>query len=57
MPWRYEMQNIAIVIGTRPEAIKMAPVYLTLKQRFGDRVQLISTGQHRELLWPGAERV
>lgn len=45
------MKRIAIVIGTRPEAIKMAPVYLALRARFGGSVQLISTGQHRELLW------
>lgn len=37
------MKNIAIVIGTRPEAIKMAPVYLELKLRFGKNVQLILT--------------
>ena len=51
------MKTIAIVIGTRPEAIKMAPVYLELKRRFGNKVQLISTGQHKELLWPSAERL
>jgi hypothetical protein len=48
----FAMKNIAIIIGTRPEAIKMAPVYLALKERFGASVQLVSTGQHRELLWP-----
>ena len=47
------MKNIAIIIGTRPEAIKMAPVYIELKRRFGKNIQLISTGQHQELLWPG----
>jgi UDP-N-acetylglucosamine 2-epimerase len=45
-------QQIAIIVGTRPEAIKMAPVYLALKKQLGNSVQLISTGQHRELLWP-----
>ena len=46
------MKNVAIIIGTRPEAIKMAPVFLVLRQRIGKgQVQLISTGQHRELLW------
>jgi len=50
------MKNISVIIGTRPEAIKMAPVYIALKERFGDSVQLISTGQHRELLWPSPER-
>lgn len=51
------MRNITVVIGTRPEAIKMAPVYLELRRRFGDKVQLLSTGQHKELLWPGSQRV
>jgi UDP-N-acetylglucosamine 2-epimerase (non-hydrolysing) len=46
------MKKISIIIGTRPEAIKMAPVILTLKKQFGESVELISTGQHRELLWP-----
>jgi len=32
-------------IGTRPEIIKMAPVYRELKAR-GERVQLVHTGQH-----------
>ncbi len=41
---------VACVIGTRPEAIKMAPVVLRLRQFDGLRVRLISTGQHRELL-------
>lgn len=45
-------KKVAIIIGTRPEAIKMAPVYLALKQRLGGAVELISTGQHRELLGP-----
>lgn len=45
------MKKIAIIVGTRPEAIKMAPVYLALRDRLGDSVQLVSTGQHQELLW------
>lgn len=45
------MKKINIIIGTRPEAIKMAPVYISLKKRFGNSVELISTGQHQELLW------
>ncbi len=51
------MKKIALVIGTRPEAIKMAPVYLTLRKRLGNSVQLISTGQHREMLWQGTKFV
>jgi UDP-N-acetylglucosamine 2-epimerase (non-hydrolysing) len=41
---------IACVVGTRPEAVKMAPLILRLRQLDGLRVCLISTGQHRELL-------
>ena len=42
--------KIVICIGTRPEAIKMAPVYLNLLK--DDRLEpiLVSTGQHREML-------
>lgn len=41
---------IALVVGTRPEAIKMAPVYRALKASQTLRPILISSGQHRELL-------
>jgi UDP-N-acetylglucosamine 2-epimerase (non-hydrolysing) len=38
-------------MGTRPEAIKMAPVILRLRRPdSGLRVQVLTTGQHRELL-------
>jgi len=41
----------AIVIGTRPEAIKMAPVVRALRARPGRfEALLVSTGQHREML-------
>lgn len=42
---------ILCVVGTRPEAIKMAPVVLELR-KFSDLVQtkLISTGQHDQIL-------
>ncbi len=43
---------IFCVIGTRPEAIKVAPVMLEF-QKFSDvcRPMLISTGQHKEILY------
>jgi UDP-N-acetylglucosamine 2-epimerase (non-hydrolysing) len=44
------MKNVSLVLGTRPEAIKMAPVYRALKATPGIQVSLISTGQHQELL-------
>jgi len=42
--------TIGIVVGTRPEAIKMAPVYFALQERSHFNPLLISTGQHREML-------
>lgn len=40
-----------IVLGTRPEAIKLAPVVLHLRSRPSEfAVQVCSTGQHREML-------
>lgn len=42
--------KIALIFGTRPEAIKMAPVYHELKNN-GEEVIVISTGQHREMLY------
>jgi len=43
--------KVVCVIGTRPEAIKMAPVILHLKQHPDSfDVIVVSTGQHRELL-------
>lgn len=41
--------RIAVVIGTRPEAIKMAPVVFALKAQ-GIEACVISTGQHNEML-------
>jgi UDP-N-acetylglucosamine 2-epimerase (non-hydrolysing) len=43
------MKKIFLVIGTRPEAIKMIPVFLQLKRK-KCHVMLISTGQHKEML-------
>jgi len=43
-------RSILVVVGTRPEAIKMAPVVLALKRRASFRTILCTTGQHRELL-------
>lgn len=45
------MRKVCVVIGTRPEAIKMAPVVLALRERpelF--RVTVCSTGQHTTML-------
>ncbi len=42
--------TILCVIGTRPEAIKMAPVILALKRTPWARVCVLATAQHREML-------
>ena len=41
---------VSIIIGTRPEAIKLAQVYLTLKLCKEINVRLILTGQHTDLV-------
>ena len=43
--------NIVLVIGTRPEAIKMAPVYEAIKKQPGLIPLILATGQHREQLF------
>lgn len=45
------MKIIAVIFGTRPEAIKLAPLILELK-KYPDRVQcqVCVTGQHRQML-------
>lgn len=46
--------KIVVVIGTRPEAIKQAPVVWALTRQ-GAEVVLVSTGQHRQMLDPMLE--
>lgn len=41
---------IAVVIGTRPEAIKMAPVVYALRARLAADIVLVCSGQHRDLV-------
>lgn len=43
-------KKILIVVGTRPEAIKMAPVILGLKNQKWAEVCIVATAQHRKLL-------
>ena len=43
-------RKILVVFGTRPEAIKMAPVVQELERRPEFQVQVAVTAQHRELL-------
>ena len=44
------MFKVTCVVGTRPEAIKMAPVVMKLKGLKDFSVSLLSTGQHAEML-------
>ncbi|MEX2315614.1 MAG: UDP-N-acetylglucosamine 2-epimerase (non-hydrolyzing) [Pirellulales bacterium] len=44
------MRRIAIFIGTRPEAIKMAPVVAALERDEGFEPIVVNSGQHRELI-------
>ena len=42
--------KVMVVFGTRPEAIKLAPVIYELKAKKGIETVVCNTGQHRELL-------
>ena len=44
------MKKVLLVFGTRPEAIKMAPVFKKLKCHSDLQVKVAVTGQHREML-------
>jgi UDP-N-acetylglucosamine 2-epimerase len=41
--------RLLIVLGTRPEAIKLAPVVLAARKRPGARVTVCNTGQHADM--------
>ena len=45
------MNKILIVFGTRPEAIKMAPIVLALKKEKEVTTEVCVTGQHQEMLY------
>ena len=42
--------KLVVVVGTRPEAIKMAPVVRRLREEPGCRTLLCATAQHRQML-------
>ena len=44
------MKNISLIFGTRPEAIKLAPLVLALRRHPTLSPHVCVTGQHRELL-------
>ncbi len=43
------MKSVVVVVGTRPEVIKMAPLVHELRRRAGIETSLVATGQHREM--------
>lgn len=45
-----KFMKVGLIFGTRPEAIKMSPVYHELKENEID-VKVIVTGQHKEMLY------
>jgi UDP-N-acetylglucosamine 2-epimerase (non-hydrolysing) len=42
-------KKIICIVGTRPEAIKMAPVILRLRKQSWAEVKVLATAQHREM--------
>lgn len=50
------MRRVSVVLGTRPEAIKMAPVIHALQSSPGDiSLDVCRTGQHKQLIDPMLE--
>jgi UDP-N-acetylglucosamine 2-epimerase (non-hydrolysing) len=43
-------KRVLCVVGTRPEAVKLAPVILALRQRRWCDLTVVATAQHREML-------
>ncbi len=43
-------KRVCIILGTRPEAIKLAPVIQIFQKYSGFQLQVILTGQHREMV-------
>ncbi len=44
------MHRISVILGTRPEAIKLAPVVVALRRLPAVECRVCVTAQHRELL-------
>ena len=49
-------RTVAVFVGTRPEAIKMAPVIAGLRRYRDLSCRVVATGQHREMFWQVAEQ-
>jgi len=52
-----ETKTIAIVMGTRPEVIKLASVVSALQNYSGGKIVVINIGQHREMISQALERL
>ncbi|MFB2838973.1 non-hydrolyzing UDP-N-acetylglucosamine 2-epimerase [Floridanema evergladense] len=44
------LYKVCIILGTRPEAIKLAPVIQQFKRSLAFETQVVLTGQHREMV-------
>lgn len=49
------MRNITVFMGTRPEAVKLAPVVVALRGSNDFRCTVVATGQHKEMFRQTAE--
>src|SRR5258708_16741790 len=49
-------KNVAVFMGTRPEAIKLAPVVADLRQSPDFQCTVVATGQHKELFQQVADQ-
>ena len=47
-----QLKRLIVLLGTRPDAIKMAPVILELRRQPQYEILVVSTGQHREMMSP-----
>jgi UDP-N-acetylglucosamine 2-epimerase (non-hydrolysing) len=48
-------KKILVLMGTRPEAIKLAPVVAALRSSGDFHCTVVATGQHREMFWQVTE--
>jgi UDP-N-acetylglucosamine 2-epimerase (non-hydrolysing) len=46
----FEKTKIACVVGTRPEAIKMAPLILALREDPAFETRVLASGQHSDMM-------
>jgi len=50
LAYRYKLKKVSFIFGTRPEAIKLCPLILAVKERPGFEPHVCVTGQHRQML-------